>query len=536
MATTPFAGSRLIGITPLAALMVSWLPAQSQGPTAEETALHRQIRDQKLALTAARTAGLQAVDVNGTTLTPEHFRRELIFLIGAKQVEGKIADFFIAEQLEEAIAAGRNPKDFDISEEELVADIKKTVGEFQKKNPGIEFWDAVRAQFNLDKDAFLHQRRQTKLFDLVFFPGPANGWPVVTREAIMASASGGDGKQFWDNLEKASVDEKGEPRELPAFWMQLCRGWVQKQLKKWSDIRYPADGLTADICLQVNGKSWGTEAAFESIKSGVFTQDIERAVTEVVIREALRQTLVGSSHYMTDDQFRAEFDEYRQEYDSTPFTTEVIAVAFKGYPSLEAFRQRWRLLRSYEKLIADEVNDENLQAHADKFKRFFADGQTNIDLVQFLARDGQTGAWTPDGHEQAEQRAIAAMKAIEGGASFDDTLASSGEYYANDKDKGRLGSKSLNQLRQSLRESEFTDLLYGFSVGNYLYYDAEVGKIVGPLRGPEGWYVARVNSRVPARSNVSVAEERTRELVRQDYVNHRFLQWANEIVAKASIQ
>ena len=49
------------------------------------------------------------------------------------------------------------------------------------------------------------------------------------------------------------------------------------------------------------------------------------------------------------------------------------------------------------------------------------------------------------------------------------------------------------------------------------------------------WNV-RVNSRTPARSAVSVADERTRELVRQDYVNHRFLAWANEVLASAQIQ
>jgi hypothetical protein len=352
----------------------------------------------------------------------------------------------------------------------------------------------------------------------------------------MASASGGDGKQFWENLEKASVDESGEPRELPAFWMHLCRGWVQKQLKKWSDIRFPSDGLPPDICLRVNELEWGTDAAFEEVKGGLYSQDLERATSEVVIREALRQELEKHGKYLSDERFRAEFDEYRQQYDNTPFTTEVIAVAFKGYPSLEAFRQRWRLMRSYEHLIERDINDDNLQAHADKFKAFFSDGQTNLDVIQFLGRDVQTGAWVPDGMTKARERAEAAMKAIQGGANFDDVLTQQGEFYAQDKERGRLGSKSLNQLRQTLRESEFTDLLMGYSVSNYLYYDAEVGRVFGPLKGPEGYYIARINSRTPAHSTVSVAEERTRELVKQDYASYRFLQWSNEILGRTSVK
>jgi hypothetical protein len=93
-------------------------------------------------------------------------------------------------------------------------------------------------------------------------------------------------------------------------------------------------------------------------------------------------------------------------------------------------------------------------------------------VIQFLARDQRTAAWLPNGLEDAETRAEAAMEEIRNGASFDDVLTQRGEYYTNDKERGRLGSKSLNQLRQQIRETEFTDLLNGFSVGHFLFYDS----------------------------------------------------------------
>ena len=352
----------------------------------------------------------------------------------------------------------------------------------------------------------------------------------------MASAQGSSGKDFWDNIEKSSTDDKGNPRDLPPFWMQLCRQWVQKQLKKWSDVQYPSDGLPGDIVLKVNERTWKTNDAFESIRTGLYTQDIERAIAEVMVRESLKQALMAAGAYLSDEDFRKEFDTYRQEYDNTPFTTEVIATAFKGYPSLEAYRQRWRLMKSFENMIAKEINDDNLKAHAEKYARFFADGATGVDVIQFFAKDTKTSGWTPNGMEEAKKRAQACFDEIKAGASFDKMLETKGEFFANDPEKGHLGSKSLNQLRQSLKESEFTDLLNGFSVGMHLFYDAEPGKIVGPLRGPEGYYIARVNSRSPARSAVSVAEARTRELVKQDYVSTRFLQWANEVMSKAVIE
>jgi hypothetical protein len=352
----------------------------------------------------------------------------------------------------------------------------------------------------------------------------------------MASAADNNGQQFWENIEKTSVDEQGNARELPPFWMMLCRQWVTKQLKKWSDIRYPSDGLTADLALTVNGSPWTTAEAFETVRAGLFQQDVERATLEVVVREALRQALAEAGSYLSDEEFRQEFDEYRQEYDNTPFTTEVIAVNFKGYPSLEAFRQRWRLMRSYERMIAKEINDDNLQAHAEKYRAFFGEGSVSVDAIQFFARDLKTGAWMPDGMRKAQDRATQAMAAIKDGAKFDEVQAQRGEYYATDQEKGRFNAKPYNQIRQLMRENEFSDLLTGTSVGHYAFYDAPVGKVVGPLGGPDAWWIIRVNSRAPSRSMPVVSEPRTRELVKQDYIAFRFLQWSNEVMAKAKIE
>ena len=522
----------------LAALVAQGVSAQGDAAQAEqEIRLKQQIKELEDQLAVARAEGLRSVTVNGVELSPQHVRREAVFLVGAKLVEAKMADFFVDEWMKRAIEEGRDPKEFEISPETLADSLKNQVAEFQVKNPGVPFWEAVRALTGFTQEAYTQHWRKTELFKKVFFPGPAQNWPSITKEAIMASAGNNGGQQFWENIEKNSTDpETGEPRELPAFWMQLCQGWVQKQLKKWSDIRYPSDGLSAEVVLSVNGREWGTDEAFEFIRPALFLPDIERAMMELVVREALKQELVASESYMTDEEFREAFDDYRQEFDNTPFTTEVIATAFKGYPSLEAFRQRWRLMRSFEKMIESDVNDENLAAHAKKYARFFADGQTNVEYIQFLARNVKTGAWEPNGFAGAKERAMAAFEEIKGGADFNTVRESRGEFYVTDEPKGRLGSKSLNQIRQLIRENEFTDLLMGYSLGNFLFYDAEPGTITEPMRGAEGYYIARVVARSPARGEPSVQNPRQRELIRQDYVTQRFMEWANGVVSRATVQ
>ncbi len=544
----PFPRPNIMSLRPLepisplllaaASLLALAAPAQQAPPTPAEQQLQTEIRQLNQELLDARTGGLRPVRVNGKEVSVDTIKREAIHLVGANMVRAKKADFFIDEWSERAIAEGKMKKeDLDIPEEQIMQELEGQVREFQIKNPGTEFWDAVRAMTQLTKEGYIQQRRQTERFDKIFFPGPADQWPEITKEAIMASSGQGDGKQFWETIEKSARDEQGNARMLPPFWIQLCRGWVQRQLEKWSDIRYPSDGLPGDVCLSVNDRLWKTEDAFEMVRPGLFHQDLERAMSEVVIREALRQELESNGAWVSDEEFRTAFDEYRKPYDATPFNTEVLATAFRGYPSLEAFRGRWRLMHCYERLISKEINDDNLKEHGKRFTRFFGDGQTSCDVIQILARDVKTGGWLPDGFARAKARADEAFARLKEGESFDTIMQEYGEYYVNDEEKGRLGMKPLNQLRQTLRESEFLDLLQGYSVASYLFYDAPEGEIVGPLRSPDAYFIARVTARTPARSEQpDISDSRVRDLVKQDYVNWRFLQWANEVVAKAKIE
>ena len=63
-------------------------------------------------LSSARTGGLRAVKVNGETLSPLHVWRELIHLVGTRQVQQRIDDLFVDEWMKEAVKGGRDPKEF----------------------------------------------------------------------------------------------------------------------------------------------------------------------------------------------------------------------------------------------------------------------------------------------------------------------------------------------------------------------------------------------------------------------------------------
>lgn len=493
--------------------------------------LHEQVIDERAKL-------LENISVNGQPLDPKAVKRETVYLTAGKLVEAKVADFFILDEMEKQINNGAPPEKYMVTEADVVAELEKTKQEFEVKNPNIDFWEVVRAQYGLDRDTFIQQRVQAIRFDRVFFPGAVKSWPQITKEAIMASAGNSDGQRFLEQLEKATepTDENGTAKQLPEFWVNMMRTFVQKGLRNWSDIKYASHGTPPSIVLSVNGRTWGTDEAFEYVKPGLYVQDLERAMQEVVVREALRQELVKHESYVDDAEFQRRYEEYRQPYDSTPFTVEVIAVKFKGYPCLEAFRSRWRLMTSYQDMIKNEITDENLQKHADKYAAFFAEGQVSLDLIPFQARSPKTGAWEPDGMKKAKERCEAVFAQLEKKElTFDQALEQKGEFFANDENHGRLGFKPLNQIKQQLRESEFTQLLDGYSVSNYLFFDAEVGKTVGPIPGPDGWYIARVNARTPPRKKIDVKNPHERELVVEDYVTTRFMEWADQVLKNTKV-
>ncbi len=501
--------------------------------------LHREVDNLDQTLVQERSKLLSSIKVNGQQLDPREVMREAVYLAGGKLVESKVANFFILEELKKQVeAGGKKPQEFLVTDEDVMTQLAPMKAEFESKNPGVDFWEVVRSQYGLSKETFLEQRKEAILFDRVFFPGSPKDWPDITKEAIKGQTQSDQGPRFLEQLEKAAegTDANGQPKKLPEFWISMMRNFVQKGLRSWSDIRYASHGLPPEVVLQVNDLTWGTEEAFDFIKKGLYAQDLERAIQEVVAREALRQELVKAGAYLSDEEFLRRYDEYRAPFDSTPFTVEIIATRFKGYPCLEAFRSRWRLVASYAEMIKDEITDENLQAHADKFAPFFADGQTGIDVIPFMAKDPKTGAWQPDGMDQAKARCEAAFAAMEKGTlTFDQTLTRHTEFYQNDEKKGRLGLLPLNQVKQQLRESEFTQLLDGFSLADYLFFEAPLGKTVGPLPGPDGWFLARVNTRTPARKKIDVKNERERQLVREDYVNRRFFDWANEVLAHVKL-
>jgi hypothetical protein len=252
---------------------------------------------------------------------------------------------------------------------------------------------------------------------------------------------------------------------------------------------------------------------------------------ELLILAALTEQLRRDRLLPGEDALAQAFADYRKDYDSTPFTTEVIATRFKGYPSLAAFEHRWRVCHAFERTIAGSIDRKALQAEADAQREFLGDARVAVDLWFYSAFDQAQDRWD---FAAAERRAQQGRAALQSGRDADTVRKDS------DAVQGVGGwpgvAVSYNALRTTMGESEYTDLVQGTSAAATVFHGGKPGEVVGPLRSVRGFWLARVERRIPAPKRFEVADGRSEELVRQVLVQRRFLEWADAVLAKSVLR
>ncbi|HHI68382.1 MAG TPA: hypothetical protein ENJ97_03550 [Planctomycetes bacterium] len=145
--------------------------------------------------------------------------------------------------------------------------------------------------------------------------------------------------------------------------------------------------------------------------------------------------------------------------------------------------------------------------------------------------------WLPHGFETAKARADLVLTQIEKGEiTFERAREDLGTWPPEVKHGGILGRKSRNELRRDLGESEYTDFIQGYSMGDFLFDEAPVGKIVGPLRSVDGWYLAKVVRRYPATQAVTLKDPKMKEMIVQEYLVRKFMAWADEVAARIRLE
>ncbi|HBF23297.1 MAG TPA: hypothetical protein DDW23_05710 [Planctomycetes bacterium] len=473
----------------------------------------------------------------------------LVYSLGSGQLFHRTNALLLEGEIERRKNAGL-PTSAEISNEMVEVRIQKALAENEKANPGKDFWDQVAAA-GYTEAAYREEVRRTLLLDAMFFPDDPDAWPLEILEEVFEA---GAENSLWDTWVVKMPDqireaqEKGEWQGMDDNMLQMfLRPSVLRWLRKEADIREVFAGdLPEGVCLSVNGKEVSTSEMLASLEPVTTMVDRERVAKWVEIVAKVKAALLEQGVLMSAEEVMAAIAEDKKEYVQSPISYEQVALQFLGFPSMEYFHQHYQLRKSFRKTLPDPFPLETLEAHLAARRQFLGDGQVDVDVILIAARDMGTGRFPKDGDSFAEAKnladEVAGKLADEEGANWDSVLEQYSDFPkergnalqgAPQPNKGKFGKQRRNPLREFLGGNDYMTFLAGRSLGDTIFFDAELGAIYGPVRGPHGWYIYRVNHRVEPSREIDIAnDERQHFIVSDDFLTVRFLEFVEQVLER----
>jgi hypothetical protein len=274
----------------------------------------------------------------------------------------------------------------------------------------------------------------------------------------------------------------------------------------------------------------------------------------------------------------------RARYPATPPFNHEGVVGFRRFPTMQLYNVYFQMLESFkratekERVAASGNGGGPLEDYVNRAKLFFSNGEVNAEVIWYSYMADPTRLSYEEGFEGARLRAERGIADIREGAgraekaradakqkglgeaeiekaaveaaaehTFSKVLDRDSDFKTVDAaqkqqdpqakpHRGRFGLKARNPLVEALHESELTTLLLGYCFSETLFYDLPVGEVLGPVRGPKGYYVGRVIARRPGAKVFDLNEKFQRQLAEEDFLNHAFQGWVNDVLSKAKIE
>jgi len=440
------------------------------------------------------------VTVNGEPVDRNEVVRTLVYRAPGYLLERKLLALAAEAEIDRRITAG-DAKDYTIGDDQVLAEVERRASRI---GDATEFW----------KGRSIEEERRRVVSYLryasVFFPSKRNEWPGTTIAAVKSLSRG-----------TALLAHLGARRDGGGDWATILRGALVRHLARTCTVRFGADGLPANVCMTVDGARLRTRDALREL--GEYERsDRALALAEVAIEMALRQALAKRGCLLEPPEVTKAFEK-RVEGElagCSPWSDALL----RGYPTLAIYRQRLRLVDSFEKLIRAEITDDALEAHLRQRADVLSGSDLEVEWIRIPFAGNRA--------EQAVRSATQIADAIRTGKlSFSDARKQHPVWPPTSL-RSRM---TYAEVRGLLGESEYTDFLARESRADKVFW-ARPKQVVGPIRGRDAVFVARVHQLRSAARTPSLRVPRVRREVRDDYVMQRFLAWARRIAAKIVIR
>ena len=395
----------------------------------------------------------------------------------------------------------------------------------------------------------------------------------------------------WEAKVAAGEDAGPEPQlaHEDSMYRGILRQIVRDALFNTVETKTALDGLPPHIVATMDfdsdGKpeyTWTTEELWEDVRSVMSDKDIADAKLYLAKIAATRHRMEREGFLIAPEEADAALEEAAKSFIGSSFNLHGVVVGSHQFPSLESYAQYLRVHESWKRKLMPQLEKPaeagsglppELSQHLDRANRIMGLGQVQAEVMLLSAFDYPSNSWKENGWEKARERAefikrsyddnarrFAAAteasqeaegenKALPPGDFWSLLLDDNSDYWDpplpatsrpgsshGQKLKGRFGDRYRNDLESMVGESPYQHFLYGDSVTDRAFFGQEIGTVIGPFKGPVGYYLTRVVKRTPPTRPLNVNNEKHLELLRDDYIRYALIEYAEESLKQAKVE
>lgn len=551
---------------------------------------------------AARDPLGEPLVVGDKTFSRDDVRRQLVLgPFGVNAIELKKLEIETEAEIARQVSQGADPARFELSEDV----VQKEIAVARKRVEQLYEGQDVRLEDlqPLDDPLWLESIEVSRKFMNVFLPANPYEWPETTVDAITAQRGG---VEMWEQL-KESFDEMKELAETEVDDVESYRGkmmvdmvlasQVKRHLDGLARVKTVADGLPDGVVMEVHGQPILVDDVWPLLEAKVTPVEVEQAKQWLANTWIVRQDLEASGHWVDEASFADMYEAHVGPYRDSPFSMEMVALRIKHFPSMEAYRDWYRIYRSFGAKLEDDYRQRALETYgADidaevaslqegpstvgpaastpegirnqvvgDFARRIYDtdlrrlarqrtgyiigaGTISVEVILLSAYDFQNQKWRLDGWSKAEekarevsrqlaQREIRWPDAFERYSEFHQPPVPTAQQVApTENEGGRFMNVQRNDLLRNLGESDYSLFLAGDSVTDIIFFEQEVGKVAGPFKGPYGYYISFLRARRGPKMEVEVDNPSHRELLDQEFKTLALNRHVQKLLEQSGVQ
>jgi hypothetical protein len=399
----------------------------------------------------------------------------------------------------------------------------------------------------------------------------------------------------WEAM-KAAGEEVAKPRPYveDVMFRSILRQMVRDTLYSFTETQTALHGLPPEILMTIDIDGDGeleltveTEDVWKDVAPTVTEMEVADARLFLAKIEATRQRLEKEGKMLpAEDLERAVTEALGGFKDNLFGGIGMIAVGDHRFPSMEAYGDYLELHECHEAALASALESpeggglpELLQGHLDRANKIMGLAKVDAEVLLVGAFDEAHMKWREDGwnssiakakrllgdietnraaYDAEKQRKVDAAMAGEEYTPKDDVMPSDDYWFrmlddhcdfwdapppengkgssVTYKMKGRFGERTRNDMQGLLGESYFTHFLTNQSACDTIFFDLEAGDVQGPIKGPKGYFIAKVKKRLPPRSPLNIRDERYVKFIRDDYLRYSLIGYADEAFEAATIE